>query len=359
MAHEDSPQMRFTIKPDIHVAQTPPAHFYRSLEVFEQQRGELFPSSWQLVMCWPEPNEAIPFRLLDGLLDEPLLLAREGEQPPRCLSNVCTHRGNILLDSACKSGQIRCGYHGRRFDSNGKLTHAPGFEHAADFPSATDDLPSPPIANLGPLSFTSLNPSTPFQDWIAPVLERCPWLKDMALPGTPQHIQDYEIQANWMVYCDNYLEGFHVPFVHPSLQRTLETGSYETHLFPWASAQTSKPGPNTPALPDGQAAWYFWLFPNTMVNVYPWGVSMNVVLPTSVSTTRVRFLSYVAKPALQDAGAGGDLDQVEAEDEAVVESVQRGLQSRLYARGRYSPTHEQAVHHFHRLLTREPSCESS
>jgi len=44
------------------------------------------------------------------------------------------------------------------------------------------------------------------------------------------------------------------------------------------------------------------------------------------------------------------LDRVEREDEAIVEAVQRGVRSRLYDRGRYSPTREQGVHHFHRLL---------
>ena len=67
------------------------------------------------------------------------------------------------------------------------------------------------------------------------------------------------------------------------------------------------------------------------------------------------FLSYVWDESKLDHGAGADLDRVEREDESVVEAVQRGLCSRLYTTGRYSPTREQCVHHFHRMLTSEMS----
>jgi choline monooxygenase len=98
------------------------------------------------------------------------------------------------------------------------------------------------------------------------------------------------------------------------------------------------------------AAYYFWLFPATMLNFYPWGLSLNAVRPLGRDRTQVIFRSYVAEPALCEKGAGAALDRVEAEDEAVVEQVALGVKSRLYARGRYSPAREQGVHHFHRLL---------
>ena len=99
------------------------------------------------------------------------------------------------------------------------------------------------------------------------------------------------------------------------------------------------------------AAYYWWVFPNLMFNFYPWGLSLNVVLPEAIDRTRVLFRSFVRDAGKLDAGAGSALDQVEMEDEAVVEAVQRGTQSRLYDRGRYSPAREQGTHHFHRLLT--------
>jgi choline monooxygenase len=100
------------------------------------------------------------------------------------------------------------------------------------------------------------------------------------------------------------------------------------------------------------AGWYFWLFPNLMLNFYPWGLSVNVVKPLGPERTRVSFLTYVHDESLRGTGAGGDLHRVEMEDEEVVESVQRGVRSRLYDRGRYSPRRETGTHHFHGLLAR-------
>jgi choline monooxygenase len=87
-----------------------------------------------------------------------------------------------------------------------------------------------------------------------------------------------------------------------------------------------------------------------MFNVYPWGISINVVLPQSVACTRVVYLTYVWDTDLDETGAGAGLHYVEQEDEVVVESCMRGTASPLYERGRYSPRHERGVHHFHRML---------
>jgi choline monooxygenase len=95
-----------------------------------------------------------------------------------------------------------------------------------------------------------------------------------------------------------------------------------------------------------------------MLNVYPWGLSLNVVEPISPVRTRVRFASYVLREDLRTSGAGGDLHAVELEDEKVVQSVQRGMMSGLYEPGRYSPRHERGVHHFHRLLAAAMSGEA-
>jgi choline monooxygenase len=158
---------------------------------------------------------------------------------------------------------------------------------------------------------------------------------------------------------DNFLEGFHVRFVHQRLSHTLDLPLYTTELYEHSVLQYGVAAPGEPALepPVGHpdhgrhvAAYWWWLFPATMVNVYPWGISVNVVEPLSASTTRVRFLSFVRDPSLRGRGAGGDLHGVELEDEAVVERVQRGARSRLWRPGRYSPRHELGVHHFHRML---------
>jgi choline monooxygenase len=184
---------------------------------------------------------------------------------------------------------------------------------------------------------------------------------DGPLVPDPSASRDFVVRASFIAYLDNYLEGLHIPYVHGGLARSLDYSAYRSELFEYSSLQVGIAAETEDAFdfpsesPDaGQrvAGYYFWLFPNIMFNFYPWGLSLNVVTPIAPEETRVAFRAFVSDPArrAQASGAGGALDQVEAEDEAIVERVQAGLRARLQRPGRYAPTREAAVHHFHRLL---------
>jgi choline monooxygenase len=342
------------IDEEIRLARTLPASFYRDPAVFERVREKVFARSWQLVDGAEQvasPGAVLPFTFLQGCLDEPLLLSRDGEGVLHGLSNVCTHRGNILCTRPEVTQSLRCRYHGRRFALDGRFLSMPEFEGVRDFPSPADDLPHIQLARFGPLVFAALDPAFAFEELIAPVRERMSFLPldRMALDAKGSRV--YEVAANWALYCDNYLEGFHVPFVHPELAKTIDYGSYRTELFAWSSAQIAQAASPADAFTGSSvAAWYFFLFPNLMLNFYPWGLSINVVVPAAVDRTRIVYRTWVVDPSRRGSGAGGALDRVELEDEEIVEQVQRGVRSRLYDRGRYSPSREAGVHHFHRLL---------
>ena len=266
-----------------------------------------------------------------------------------------------MVDEEGELPSLRCRYHGRRFALDGRFHSMPAFEGVEGFPSPADDLQEVPAGRYRQFLFGSAAPAMPFDDWIGPVRERMDWLPIEKFDLDPAASRSYWIDANWALYCDNYLEGFHIPFVHPGLKDRLDWSAYETETFPYGSVQLGVAAPGEPGfdLPPGHrdrgrqiAGYYFWLFPSTMLNFYPWGLSVNLVEPHGPERTRVRFLSYVFRPKLRERGAGAGLHRVEMEDEAVVASVQRGVRSRFYDRGRYSPTQEVGVHHFHRLLAR-------
>jgi choline monooxygenase len=358
--------MRFEIDPDITRAETPPSRLYRDPEVYRQALERVFARSWQLIgdrSAIKVPGQVHPVTLLEGSLDEPLLLTRDAQDQVHCLSNVCTHRGNLVAESPGSEPFLRCRYHGRRFGLDGRFLSMPEFERAVGFPRPADNLPQVAFGSFGPLLFASLSPAFPLDDLLAEVRARVGFLPLSEAGFDPGRSRDYLVRANWALYCDNYLEGFHIPFVHAGLAGALDYGSYRTELFPYANLQlgVASGGEEVFDLPAsspdagearGIAAYYFFLFPNTMLNFYPWGLSINVVKPLAVDRTRVSFLTYVWNPEKLDLGAGAGLDRVEREDEVVVESVQRGVRSRLYDRGRYSPDREEGVHHFHRLLAR-------
>ena len=339
--------MSYAIDPDITVARTLPGAFYSDAAAFERSRERVFARTWQWLGELADvasPASLAPRDLLPGFMDEPLLLARDGSGALRCLSNVCTHRGNILVKSACAAKDIRCGYHSRRFDLAGRMTFMPEFDEAKDFPAPSDDLPRVALDEWAGHGFASLDPVAPFADFAAGMQGAVAAMPLDRMRHDASRDRAYEIRAHWALYVENYLEGLHIPFVHAGLNAIVDYPAYRTELHRWSNVQVANAKDGTPA------AQYWWIFPNLMLNFYPWGLSLNLVLPQAIDRTRVLFRSYVWDASTLDRGAGAALDRVEAEDEAIVEAVQRSVRSRLYSRGRYSPAREAGVHHFHRLL---------
>jgi len=355
----------YHIEPDIRRAATLPGTFYHSQQALDECRERVFARSWQIITGAEEtvrlPHDALPFSFMEHFLEEPLLLLRDGSDALHCLSNVCTHRGNILVEHPGRLERgIVCGYHGRRFHHDGTFAAMPESAGMENFPCADDNLARLPVRRWRQFAFTSLDPAFPFEDWVAELERKVGFLPVEQFRFEPSRSRDYLVRANWALYCDNYLEGFHIPFVHKSLASTLDWSAYRTELFRWSNCQIGigRGGEDVFDLPAGHedagqqvAGYYFWLFPNIMFNFYPWGISLNIVRPLQTDLTRVSFRAYVWKTEKLGQGAGADVDLVEREDEAVVEQVQRGVRSRFYRHGRYVPRQEDGVHHFHRLLT--------
>ena len=352
----------YAVDPDITLASTLPAAFYRDPATYERVKERVFARTWQWlgdIEDVAQPGSLSPREMLPGCLDEPLLLSRDAAGALRCLSNVCTHRGNLLVTVPCRAEQIRCGYHSRRFDLAGRMTFMPEFAQARNFPAPSDHLPRLPFELLGTQAFAALDPAAPLDDFLGDLRARLGWMPLPEFRHDPSRDRGFHVAAHWALYVENYLEGLHIPFIHPELNRTLDADGYAYELqryanLQFARARDGEPAfelpPSSPDFGERVAAYYYWVFPNLMLNFYPWGLSVNVVQPQGPERCRVLFRSYVWDAARLGDGAGGDLDQVEMEDEQVVQQVQRGIRSRLYDRGRYSPTQEQGVHHFHRLL---------
>jgi choline monooxygenase len=351
------------IEKDITQASTLPALFYKSNELFEQSREKIFAGSWQLSEAGEHihnTENAFPFSLLPGFLNEPLVLVRNAADELNCFSNVCTHRGNILVQHPGKYKRLICDYHGRKFSTDGKFESMPEFGDAKNFPRKCDDLHKVDVKEWHQFPFVSLQPSFDFSS-VTDVLEKyVGFLPISQFRHADEYSKDYLVNAHWALYCDNYLEGFHIPFVHPDLNKILDYKSYETLLFDHCNLQigVGSPGADCFDLPEGHvdygrhiSAYYFWIFPNMMLNFYPWGLSINIVKPLSAKQSKVTFHTYVFDESKFDKGAGAMLDKVEREDEFVVENVQRGINSRFYESGRFSPTREKGVHHFHSLIS--------
>jgi choline monooxygenase len=302
------------------------------------------------------PGAVCPVTLLGGGLDEPLVLARD--HPTRRTALERTHRGTLVCEREGVEAFMRCRYHGRRFSLEGKFLSMPEFEGVEGFPSASDDLPRVPFGQLGKLLFASLSPACPFEDLVADLKTRCGFLPFERAVFDATRSREYLVQANWALYCDNYLEGFHIPYVHGGLAQAIDYANYRCELFRWSTLQlgVTQPGVDSFEVPAGHpdanthvGAYYWWLYPNTMLNLYPWGVSLNVVRPLDVSRTKVSFLPFVRIRTSSTAAPAWDSTASSARTRSS-SSVQRGTRARLYERGRYSPARETGVHQFHQLM---------
>ena len=353
----------FSVDSNIAKAKTLSTEFYNEYKYYVEAKEKIFSHAWQFVgdtSLVKEAGQCHPFTLLENYLDEPLLLTRDKDNTIYCLSNVCTHRGTILIHEPCKAVNLRCRYHGRLFNLDGGFRSMPEFKEVEDFPTKDDDLTQLPLFKWGNLLFTSLDKTSRPEPYFKEMIDRVGWMPLDEFVFMPGLCTSYTVDAHWALYCENYLEGFHIPFVHAGLNAVIDFGNYSTELFRFSNLQLgiAKGDDDVFDLPltsqdHGKkiAAYYFWVFPNMMFNFYPWGLSINIVEPLNIQQCKVSFLTYVWREDMFNRGAGSDLNAVEMEDEEVVEAVQKGIRSRFYKHGRYSVTREQGTHHFHRIIS--------
>ncbi|MEN0063707.1 MAG: SRPBCC family protein [Myxococcota bacterium] len=346
----------FVVDPDVRNASAPPPELYINPDWYSQIIDGAWRTGWQwLVPVIGQGRSTDPSAVPIDLSGEPLVLTRDDAGNEHLLSNVCTHRGALLVDGSCSVRQLRCPYHARTFDLQGRARHSPGFADTS-FPEERDHLPRASLAQFGPWRFGSVAPALSFETWTQAMTKHLDWFDWSRLVHRESGHRVHEIDVNWALYVENYLEGLHIPFVHPGLNDLFAPGTYRTELLPHGALQMGLARDGAPAheppagaLDHGSrvAAYYIWLFPGTMLNIYPWGVSMNQVEPVEPTKTRVHYRTWV----LDDADRDPDIDTVEDEDQAIVQRVQRAMGSTLYRGGRYSPTEEQGSHHFHWLLS--------
>ena len=345
------------IDADIRQARTLPSRFYTDPEQFNRLKSVF--SGWQFAAHSSElaAHTIQPLEHIEAINGESMILVQGDET--RCMSNVCTHRGMRLALEPCTKKSLQCRYHGRTFNLDGSFRHMAEFEQVYNFPDEGDDLPQFPLKQWMGMFFTAQGEGMDLP-WKM-LEERLGFLNPESFTHDETRDRDHSVDANWLLYVDNFLEGFHIPYVHPELNQALDYSGYVTETFDGGVIQIGKAmeGDVKFDLPAGHpdegqdiAAYYLWLFPNMMFNFYPWGLSLNIVVPVSHNSCRVLYRGYVRDAELANKGAGSVLDIVEDQDQWVIEEVQRGMESSVYDRGRYSPTKEQGVHHFHRMLAR-------
>jgi choline monooxygenase len=337
--------------------QTPAAAFYTSAARLQQEHDEVFARSWQVVGHIGQLRKSGDY-FTAQIGNEPLVFVND-HGTIRGYFNVCRHRAGPVAIGCGHAPRLVCRYHGWTYELSGKLLRTTEME-GADFDPAQIHLQPVAVHLFGPVIFAALDPATPPFDALFPgVAARCAPLDIDRMQYFAT--RNYPVNSNWKVYVDNYLEGYHIPLVHPALNREIDYRQYITELGERYVLQYAPVREGTAQLYGGSAgnkeALYYWLFPNITLNIYEGQMQTNVVIPVDANHTVVRF-DWFALPAVTegaDAQARWDKlvafsEEVQAEDAGICEIVQNNIGSRAYRSGPYSPKRESGVHLFHTLM---------
>ncbi len=339
-------------------AHTLPSSWYFDGEVYAAECRHIFGNTWQTVGRADQVAEPGSF-LTTEIAGEPILVVRDEQGILRAFHNVCRHRAaQVINEPSGQVSRLRCRYHGWTYDLPGRLRGTPEFDGVADFCKEDNGLVPLAVAAWGPLVFvhggevgqTLLPFLKPFPEQTAGLgLEKMRFAER----------REYLLQCNWKVFVDNYQDGgYHVNTVHPGLAGALDYAHYRTEIFDQSSVQSC---PLRPAddldigkVRTGAAAYYWWLFPNLMVNIYQGVMDTNLVLPLGPDCCRVIFDFYFEKTEGEEAkkyiaGSIAVAHQIQMEDQGICEEVQRGLKSRAFDTGRFSVKREAGGYYFHRL----------
>jgi len=355
-------------------AHTIPSSWYFDPNIYALECRAVFGETWQ-VAGRSEQSTAPGSFLTTEIAGEPILLVRDADGVLRGFFNVCRHRAaRVVCAPEGTATRLRCRYHGWTYDLAGRLRGVPEFEGVSEFSREEFGLAPVAVETWGPLVFVHMG-GLPTADpreatnrsigdlraYLTPLPQRADALELANLLWVAR--REYEIACNWKVFVDNYLDGgYHVNTIHPGLAGVLDCAQYRTEIAGNTSVQISPLKPadaasnsETGKVRTGANAYYWWVFPNLMINIYEGVMDTNLVLPLGPDRCRVIFDFYFARTEGEEAerfiaDSMAIADQIQREDQEICEEVQRGLRSQSFSTGRFSVKREAAGYHFHRLL---------
>lgn len=346
----------------------PPSSWYTSALFLEFEQHSVLKENWLIAARCDQLTRTGQF-VTGCASGEPYVIVRSETGQLRAFYNVCRHHAAEVASGEGCLEKFECPYHGWSYGLDGRLLSAPGLGGVKDFDKESFGLVPIQVEEWGPLVFLcrSDKPRSLSQD-LAPLKEILDETNFETLTFVER--REYILNCNWKVFVDNYLDGgYHVPYLHKGLASQLDLTTYETKIFDRFSIQSSagtggatgsdsaSPGQDF-AERLGKEAVYAWMYPNLMVNRYGSIMDTNWVIPITHDRTLVIIDFYFqnvdgpeARDFIEKSLAASEV--VQQEDIRISESVQRGLGSSSYDRGRYSALKEMGEHHFHRLLAQD------
>ena len=340
---------------------TIPSSWYVDPQVEELEREAVFGRNWQAVGRASQAAEPGQFFTAD-VAGERIVIVRSADRQLRAFYNVCRHHAAaVVTEAEGHAANFRCPYHGWTYGTDGTLKGTPDFDGVCNFDRSKNGLVPVRVGTWEKFVFVNLDAQAgSLEDFLGGLMKRVAPLRLASLHFFER--RSYELNCNWKVYVDNFLDGgYHVPYLHKGLNSVLDYANYtieneDRFCLQSSPVETSSANADVDAAAtrQGNRAFYFWQYPNFMLNWYEGYLDTNLVLPLSIDRCRVIFDFYfagtgdAAKEYNQQSVAVSH--RVQEEDVGICEAVQRGLHSRAYVAGRLSVRREAGEHLFHRLL---------
>ncbi|MEL6477249.1 MAG: ring-hydroxylating oxygenase subunit alpha [Pseudomonadota bacterium] len=342
------------------------AEAYTDPRWLDWEREAIFARSWQWV-CHEEKLRAPGSYVTAEVAGRPIAVLRDREGVLRAFYNVCKHRAHELLSGEGETTRILCPYHAWVYDLTGQLRRAPETENLSDFDVKEICLDAVQVEAFCGFIYVNLDPAAASLaeqsgDLAAEIGQYAPDVSQL----TFAHRLTYDIRSNWKNVVDNFLECYHCPTAHKDFCTLVDMDTYKvtTHgIYSSHMAEAGKTANTAYAVDNAtvrdHAVW--WLWPNTCLMRYPGRGNFIVmhILPAGPDRTleTYDFFFETAEKTQAEDEAIRYIDEVlQAEDIALVESVQRGMATPAFQQGRIvhdpdgSGKSEHAVHHFHGLV---------
>ncbi len=346
---------------------TLPASWYVAEDIYDLEREQIFEQSWQLVSgagSLDRPGDYVTAQL--GRV--PVVIVRNDDGELAGFVNVCRHRCAEVVQGSGHRNVLQCHYHAWTYDLAGRLISAPRSEREPGFDLGQFCLEPVRVETWGPFVFANVSPAGPS---LEKALGELPSLmvSDGLDFSAVRRVErtEWTVAANWKIVVENFDECYHCPVAHPSFSRVmevdaesyvLESGDWwsraATPLRPWPADRR----PKLPYDPSGpvKAGQFAYLWPNfTLVqNPGPPNLMAFYFVPKGPEQTVV-VSEYYFGPEAPEQVIRDMVDfnfQVGAEDQRLVESVQRGMVSGKVPQGRLLLDSEKLIQHFQRLVHR-------
>ncbi|MEM7057902.1 MAG: aromatic ring-hydroxylating dioxygenase subunit alpha [Pseudomonadota bacterium] len=347
---------------------TLPARYYTDAGIYQDEKAGIFYRTWHYaghVSQVAKPGMYLTTRIHE----QNVFVARGRDGELRAFFNVCAHRGHELLEGTGRKSMITCPYHAWSFDFEGRLVRARNSENVAGFNKCDFSLKQVRVEVFCGLVMINLDPDAkPFADEMAgledEIRQYLPRVDELAFAQR----DTYDVDANWKVLVDNFLECYHCAPAHRDFVDLVDMNSYRTITHKRYSSQCAAAPRTTKSnafefevgdVDFGYAGFFVW--PNFTIWIYPGEPNMSVLQmnPSAPETCREYqdwfTLGGEVTPQLKDA-IDYQKDVLQPEDIGLCESVQRGLKSLGYNQGRFivdeglTELSEHAVHHFQRMV---------